>query len=113
MKQLGDWAFMGGVILAIVLGLLGSYLTAYAEMITYLLVILGVIVGFVNIKQKETFNFLIAAIALLAAGGAGLNTLPAIGTYIGTILINIATFVAPAVIVVSLKAINDLASEGA
>jgi len=111
--KLGDWAFMGGVILAIVLGLLGSYLTAYVEAVTYLLIVLGLIVGLVNVKQKEAFNFLIASIALLAVGGAGLDTLPAIGTYIGPILTNIATFVAPAAIVVSLKAINDLASKTA
>lgn len=111
--KLGDWAFMGGVLLAIILGLFSSYLTGMVEAITYLLIVLGVIVGFVNVKQKEAYNFLISAIALLAVGAAGLETLPVIGTFIGSILTNIATFVAPAAVLVALKAIYDLASKTA
>ena len=108
-KQIGNWAFILGVVLAIILGVAGSYVAAYAESIVYLLIILGLIVGFVNVKQKEAFNFLIASIALLAVGAAGLGDLPVVGMYIGPILTNIATFVAPAAIIVALKAIYDLA----
>ena len=106
----GNWAFILGVVLAIILGLFGTYITADVQQgITWLLIILGLIVGFANIGQKETFNFLIAAIALLAVGGAGLQTLPVVGDYIGPILTNIATFVAPAAVLIALKAIYDLA----
>jgi len=111
-KELGNYAFMGGVVLAIILGVFGTYVVAYTEAITYLLIVLGLIVGLVNVKQKEAFNFLIASIALLAVGAAGLDMLPVVGTYVRTILTNIATFVAPAAILVALKAIYDLASKG-
>ena len=60
-------------------------------------------------------NFLIAAIALLATNAATQWTtaldfggIP-LGTFIAIILGNIATFVAPAAVIVSLKAIYDLA----
>lgn len=108
-KQIGSYAFIVGVILAIILGLFGAYVTEYVEWITYLMIILGVIIGFMNVAQKESFNFLIAAIALLAVGGAGLELLPTIGLYIGGILTQIAVFVAPAAVIVALKAIYDLA----
>ena len=107
LEQIGHWSFILGVIIAIVAGLpiLG---VEYAETIVMILVILGVIIGFLNISEKEVYNFLIAAIALLLTGAAGLENLPAVGTYIGPILTNIATFVAPAAVIVALKAVYEL-----
>jgi hypothetical protein len=107
-KQIGAYAFIVGVILAIILGLFGTYIPEYVEYITYLMIILGVIVGFLNIGEKQAFNFLIAAIALLAVGGAGLEMLPTIGNIIGGILTQIAVFVAPAAVIIALKAIWGL-----
>jgi hydrogenase/urease accessory protein HupE len=112
-KQIGDWAFIGGVLLAIVLGIAGMYVSAYENMILQLLIILGLIVGFVNVKQKQAVDFLVAAIALLAIGGAGLGSLEVVGPFIAPIITYIATFVAPAAVIVALKAIYDLASKGA
>ena len=103
--QLGHWSFIIGVLLAIVAGLLG---TAYADTVAMILVVLGVIVGFLNISEKEVSSFLIAAIALLLTGAAGLETLLVVGPYLGPILTNIATFVAPAVVIVALKAVYEL-----
>jgi hydrogenase/urease accessory protein HupE len=105
----GNWAFIIGVILAIILGLFGASMPAYAELITYIVIILGLIVGFANIAQKEATIFLISAITLLAVGGAGLELLPVIGSYIGGILTKIVAFVAPAAIIVALKAVYDSA----
>lgn len=105
LEQIGHWSFILGVIIAILAGLLGA---AYAETVAMLLVVLGIIIGFLNISEKEVYNFLIAAIALLLTGAAGLETLPVIGTFIGPILTNIATFVAPAAVIVALKAVYEL-----
>jgi len=76
-----------------------------------LLVVLGTIVGFLNVTAKETTEFLVAAIALIAAGGAGLNVIVwgNIGIYLQSILSNITVFVAPAAVVVALKAVFELA----
>jgi len=105
LEKIGHWSFILGVIIAILAGLAGA---AYVEAAALLLVVLGIIVGFLNISEKETTSFLVAAIALVAVGAAGLEKLPAVGSYIGPILTNIATFVAPAAIIVALKAVYEL-----
>ncbi len=105
----GNWAFIIGVVLAIILGLFGELegLKTYAVTITYIVIILGLIVGFANISHKEATSFLISAIALLAVGTAGLEILPMVGTYLGGILTKIVAFVAPAAVIVALKAVYD------
>ncbi len=109
-EQIGGWAFIAGVIIAILVGLvpLDAATTGYA---TLVMVVLGLIVGFLNIADKETTPFLIAAIALLAAGNGGLSLIPAVGSYITNILNNIVAFVAPAAIVVALKAVYAFAGK--
>jgi hypothetical protein len=108
-KEYGNYAFIIGVVLAIIMGLFGGFVTEYVETITYIMIILGLIVGFYNIGHKDAVNFLIAAIALLAVGGAGLEMLPMIGMYVGGILTQIAVFVAPAAVLVALKAVYEMA----
>jgi hypothetical protein len=112
-QTIGIYAFIVGVILAIIAGLAGGAVAEYIGAITLILVILGLIVGFLNVKDKMVFNFLIAAIALMVVGSANLTTIDTIITPLGTILqaiINFITiFVAPAALVVALKAIYGLA----
>jgi len=111
-QNYGSWAFIIGVVLAIILGLFGQAVEAYRTYITAILVIIGLIVGFVNIGEKDATNFLIAAIALLATNTVtswtSLNVVM-IGDYIAGILNNIGIFVAPAAVLVALKAIYGLA----
>ena len=113
LQTIGIYAFIVGVILAIVAGVAGGAIVEYIGAITLLLVVLGLIVGFLNIKDKMVFNFLIAAIALMVVGSANLTTIDTIITPLGTILqavINFITiFVAPAALVVALKAIYSMA----
>ena len=109
--RLGEWVFILGVVIAIISGLAYQAMDATsAGYITVVLVILGLIVGVLNIKDKEIFNFLIATIAIVAVGAANLNSIPIIGSYLGYMVLNIAAFVAPAALVVALKAIYNLAS---
>ena len=105
--KIGEWAFLVGVLLAIVLGLFPQALPTTT--VTAVLVVLGIIVGLVNIIAKESHAFLLAAVALLVAGTAGYGVLPGIGDFLGAILANISTFVAPAAVIVALKAIYELA----
>ena len=109
--RLGEWVFILGVVIAIISGLAYQAMDATsASYITVVLVILGLVVGILNIKDKEIFNFLIATIAIVAVGAANLNQIPIIGSYLGYMVLNIAAFVAPAALVVALKAIYNLAS---
>ncbi|OGI15340.1 hypothetical protein A3K63_05480 [Candidatus Micrarchaeota archaeon RBG_16_49_10] len=108
-RTFGEWAFVIGVLLALLGGLIVSLGLLAGGTLAVLLVVLGILVGFLNVSGKETAQFLLASIALLAAGSAGLGGLPLIGIYLGSVLLYIATFVAPAAVVVALKAIFDLA----
>ena len=105
-RKIGSWAFMIGIVLAILAGLMPAMQT---PTVTWVLVILGLIVGFLNITERETVEFLVAAVALLIVGSAG--SLPALGTIILSVLENIVAFVAPAALVVAIKSIYSLAQE--
>ncbi|MFC1752597.1 hypothetical protein ACFL96_04290 [Thermoproteota archaeon] len=104
-KKIGQYAFLVGVLLAIIAGII---VTAN-PWVVLVLVVLGVIVGFLNITAKETTEFLVASIALIAAGAANMAIIPYIGSYLAAILGYITVFVAPAAIVVALKAVKSLA----
>lgn len=110
-EKIGSWAFIIGVLIAVIFGLAGSVFVGLEAYAILALVILGLIVGFLNITDKEIKTFLIASIALLLVGSATLlplNTLiPGLnlGTYLQSIVNNIAVFVAPAALITALKAV--------
>ena len=107
MSSIGSWSFIVGLIVAVLVGLFAE---ASGLMVT-ILVILGLIVGFLNVTDKEVHGFLMASVALLLAGSAGglLSSIPAIGSILGNILNNFVVFVAPAAVVVAVKEIYNLA----
>lgn len=105
--QVGHYAFFLGAILAIIAGLFSGLVSD--EIVLTLLVILGAIVGLLNITAKETTPFLVASIALMLAGVVNLGLIPMVGVYLRSILTNIVVFVVPAAIIVGLKTIYSLA----
>ncbi|MCS7134993.1 MAG: hypothetical protein NZ893_00960 [Candidatus Aenigmarchaeota archaeon] len=112
-EKYGEWAFLAGVLLALVLGLLqGLGVVAEYAVLSLLLMVLGLVVGSTTVTSKETDSFLIASAALLLVGAAGLSDV--LGATVGKILedalANLRAFVAPAALVVALKAIYRLAS---
>ena len=111
-EKVGGWAFILGVVIAIVAGLASGALdAATAGYVTLALVVLGLIVGFLNIGDKEVNDFLIAAITVVLLGTANLGVIPAIGLFLASMVLNVAAFVAPAALVVALKAVYNLASK--
>jgi hypothetical protein len=103
----GHWAFLIGIVLAIIAGFVPQLQT---PTVTWVLVLLGLIVGLLNITAKEIQEFLIAAVALVIAADAAADII-ALGLTMAVILGNIVTFVFPAALLVALKAIWQLASE--
>jgi uncharacterized membrane protein YccC len=91
---LGHWAFLIGIILAVLAGF-----TAIPSL-PIILFILGLIVGFLNVTEKESTPFLVAMIALLMVGVAGLQFG---GEVLASILNNFIAFVSAAGLVVALK----------
>ena len=107
-KRIGHYAFLVGVLLAVLAALVPAL---QVDWVIWALIIIGLIVGFMNITAKETTEFLVATIALMLVGSAGLEVIPTAGRIIGTILLNILAIVIPAALVVSLKAIYQLAQD--
>ncbi len=113
-KKIGEVSFVLGVVLAVILGLIGSYLGTLEPWLISLLIVLGLIVGFVNIGGKDTKDFVLIAVALVLVayvGGASgtLTTILYIGEYLAGVFNAIMAFVVPAVVVVALKDIYALA----
>lgn len=120
-EKIGEWAYLVSVVVAVLAGIGAAANFGSSEWVAVLLVALGVIVGFLNVTEKETTAFLVATVALVVASlgatvsGQGatfapLNVIPGLGTLINAILANIAIFAAPAAIIVAVKAILNLAS---
>ncbi|MBI2657681.1 hypothetical protein HYX08_03225 [Candidatus Woesearchaeota archaeon] len=111
-SKMGEWAFIVGIVVAVVVSLFNVSDTM-AGWLVLLLVVLGLVVGLLNVTEKETTPFLVAAAALLITGttGSSLAIIPMIGGYLQNIVQNIAVFVTPAAIVVALKAIQALAKD--
>ncbi|MFA6064354.1 MAG: hypothetical protein WCW44_04160 [archaeon] len=120
-QKLGSYAFLVGVLLAVIIGILAAFAPAtiqgVAGMTTLLLVVLGLIVGLLNIKDKHITDFLVAAIAIAMVGGTaggllGLDQLiKPVGTMLVLIVTNIVAMAAAAALVVGLKQIFALAKQ--
>jgi hypothetical protein len=112
-ETIGRWAFIAGVIIAIIAGIAAAVGGPMGGWVPLVMLILGVIVGLTTITEKETTPFLVAAIALLVANGGRAfllvdSVLPGAGTAIDTILVTLAAFVAPAAIIMAIKAIYNI-----
>ena|SRR3989338_9277837 len=110
-KKIGNYSFIIGVIIAIVLGLIP--LGTATPWLASLLVLLGIVVGLINVTGKETKEFLIVATVLILAasfGGAGdkLGGVQLIGPYLQSVFNQVLAFVVPATTVVALKDIWNL-----
>lgn len=99
---IGHWALIIGIVLAIIAGF-----TAIS-FLPVVLFVLGLIIGFLNIKEKESTPFLVAVIALLLIGVAGLQ-LGKLTPMIASILNNFIALVAAAGLIVALKQILSVA----
>lgn len=95
--KIGKWAFIIGLVVCVLAGLF-----LQPDWAIWVLAILGVIVGLLNVTAGETRGFLLAAIALTLSATA-LDTLPVVGTALRLILPFVVTFVSGAMIVVALK----------
>jgi hypothetical protein len=109
LSMVGFWAFIIGLLLAVVAGIL----MPQNQIVIIVLIILGLIIGFLNITAKEILLFLAATIALIVVGNvfAPLKTLM-IGAILGSILSYVATLMAPAAIVAAVKALWAVGKPG-
>jgi len=103
-NKLGAWAFLIGVVLAVVLGALGKV----EGTVVTVLVAIGLIVGLLNVKDEETTPFLFAGVSMVivsALGGSVLGTI----SWVASILTALNAIFVPATIIVALKTVFGLA----
>jgi hypothetical protein len=110
--KIGSWAFIIGVLIALVVGLMNKL----SPMWVAALFVLGIIVGFLNVTGKETSAFLMASVSLVIVTGMGssflrLEDLVMVGPALAGMFKGIMFFVIPASIVVCMKAIYVLAAD--
>ena len=99
MEKVGKYAFIVGLVLAVLAGL-GLEQTWVA----WILALLGLIVGFLNVGEKETQGFLLAAIGLMLSATA-IHAIPFVGGMLTRIVAYLVVFIAPAVLIVALKSL--------
>ena len=119
-NSIGAWAFLIGVVLAIVVGLATTLIpipavTAYSAQIYAILVILGLIVGFMNVGSKESQTFLFAGAILVIVSGFGMDAVRGyligigIGDTVSSIFGALLALFVPATIIVALKTVFSIA----
>jgi len=102
--KIGHWALIFGLILAILAGF------AAIPFLAAILFILGLIIGFLNVTEKESTPFLVAVIAFLLIGVAGLQ----IGQstpFIPSILNNLIALMSAAGLIVAVKQVLSIAKK--
>ena len=108
----GAIAFFAGFLLALV----GGVFWPDMGWVILVLVIMGIIVGLLNITATEAMPFLVAAIALVVAGTTGFRPLDSVIPNLGTMLDNVANYIAnlmvPAAIISAVRLVFRLAKPG-
>ncbi len=115
LAKVGFWAFIAGLVIAVIGGLLSAMGLAAAIMpvVIVILIILGLAVGFLNITAKEILLFLVATIALIVVGRV-FEPLKVfgIGKILDAMLALVATLMAPAAVVAAIKALWAVGKPG-
>jgi hypothetical protein len=101
-EAIGRYAFIVGLVISVIAGFVSIGATGLGA-----LVVLGVIVGLLNVTGDEVQKFLLGTVALLLVGSAlsaALNTIP----YVPGILSAFISFVAGAALLVALKEVYTI-----
>lgn len=101
---IGSWAFLIGVIIAVVFGLVGM-----TPGVLTTLAIIGIIVGLLNVGDREVRPFLMSGAVLIIASFFGqsiMNSVP----YIESVLSALSAIFIPATIIVAIKNVFSIAS---
>jgi len=111
---LGAYAFLVGVVLAIIFGLFNKPLEQATGMFYTVLILIGLIVGFMNVGDKDSPTFLLASLSIVIVGALGLEPLKYIANNfvvetLRNVLGSLLVLFVPATIIVSLKSVFAIA----
>jgi len=120
-NSVGAWAFLIGVILAVLIGLSTTllsipFITEFSAEIYAILILLGIIIGFLNVTGKDSQTFMIAGAILVIVSRFGMESFygSLIGIGIGDIVSSVfgalLVLFVPATIIVALKTVFSIAN---
>jgi len=110
--KIGVWSFIVGLLIAIIVAIFSAQEPPVEAI--FVLAVLGLIVGLLNIKDKEIQLFLVAAIAFLMSFQAlsYLFRFITLGwTAVATFFNLLNVFIAPAAAIVAMKALFSIAKD--
>ncbi len=108
---LGAWSFLAGVILAVIVGVMPSW-SATSGTAALVLVVLGIVIGLLNVGGKELKDFMLAgAVLVVVSALAGGNQYLGLIPYVGNIVNALVVLFVPATIVVALKSLFAMAKK--
>tara|TARA_B100001971_G_scaffold211578_1_gene239580 strand:- start:984 stop:1370 length:387 start_codon:yes stop_codon:yes gene_type:complete len=119
-NSIGAWAFLVGVVLAIVIGLSTTLvsipvLTSFSPQVYAILVLLGIFVGFMNVAGKDSQTFLLAGTVLVIVSKFGMEGVTGsligigVGDAVSSVFGALLALFAPATIIVALKTVFSIA----
>lgn len=119
-NSVGAWAFLIGVILAVVIGLSTTLLplpslSQYNPQIYGILVILGLLIGFFSVPGRDAQTFLWAGAILVIISRFGMDSVTGsllgigIGPAVSSVFAALLALFVPATIVVALKTVFSIA----
>ena len=132
MLKVGSWAFLIGILIALIVGLYHAYSLETADMdpfiwtetggaVAWVLALLGAVVGVLavlgrgTITKQETPGFLLAGIGLVVMGSIFQGGHATLQYFLGALLegvsLSLSIFVAPAVGILAIKAIWDMGKD--
>ena len=116
--MIGGWAFIIGVVIALLVGLVAGFSNMSGSTLVWVSVVmavLGIIVGFLNVTDREVSRFIIAAMGITVGAAAIIalgNTIAGtIGNMLSTSFSVFSTFVAAAVFIPALKAVLSITKD--
>ena len=102
-RSFGAWAFLIGIVLAVIFGFMEMNKT-----MTMVLFIIGIVVGLLNVTDKEVTPFLMAGAILVIVSALGSDVLSVINWANGILDAILVIFV-PATVVVAIKSVFSIA----
>jgi len=110
-NTLGAWAFLIGIVVATTIGIFSAQVTGQVqEVVLWLLIFLGIIVGLLNITNKESLGFLLVIVALVIVSYFG-KTILMIVPVLRNILWALLILFIPTAIIVALKSVFEMAKD--
>ena len=106
LHEYGKWAFLGGVLITLLSTVLPDPLAGVS--LTTLLLLLGLLVGWLNVSRENSVTFLLAVLVLLSAATGALDAVSRIGAvhgYLTAVLPNFVAFVGAAGLIVAVRAV--------